>query len=136
MNLRSFKESRIVNPIENGANVTSRKRAQQFIDARRAVFVGANLFCWVRCSETRRAVYWYESVDRSLGKTGVGHHGSEIANIPVVRPSLALRQSLLGRSKRSTRRFCGKTGRVRLVPPEILLTQGSNLPEADIGDER
>jgi hypothetical protein len=108
------KKVRIINPIENGSNITSRNRAQQFVEAKRAVFVGDR---FVRFIETdprnqaaqKRAATGYNSVPRMLSKT-------EIANIPVARPGGALRAALTKRSGVPVRRhIAGRNGPVRVI---------------------
>jgi|SRR5579862_1386633 len=105
---------RIINPVENGSNITSRKRALQFVNAGRAVFVGTNLMRFIEAdprnqAAVRRAAQGYESVRRMMTK-------SEIANIPLVRPAKALREAMTVRATTPARRTpYGRTGPVRVV---------------------
>ena len=103
------KKVRITNPIENGSNFTSRKRALQFVEAGRAVFVGDSS---IRFSEAdprnqaaqRRAAADYNAVSRVMNKR-------EIANIPLIRPGKALREALTERSRVPIlRHVAGRTG--------------------------
>jgi hypothetical protein len=111
-----LKKLKIVNPIENGSDITSRKRAMQFVQAGRAVFVGAgDNFIRFNDADPRnqaakgRAASGYQGVDRMLSKT-------EITNIPFARPAKALREALTDRSKVPVRRSMkGRNGSVKVV---------------------
>ena len=88
---------KIVNPVENGAAVTSRKRALQFIQAGRAVFVGQNQIRFVESdprnqAAAERATRGYAAVDRKMTET-------ELRNIPLVRPTRALREMMTDRAR-------------------------------------
>lgn len=90
------KRVRIINPVENGSNITSRKRALQFVQSGRAVFVGSNLLRFIEAdprnqAAVRRAARGYEEVDRMMSKT-------EIANIPLARPATAFKELMTDRS--------------------------------------
>jgi type III secretory pathway component EscU len=55
------KKIRIINPVENGSNITSLKRALQFVKTGRAVFVGSALLSYgssilTRATRQRRGV--------------------------------------------------------------------------------
>ena len=89
------KKVRIINPVENGSNITSRKRARQFVEAKRAVFVGDNFIRFIEIDPRnqaahRRAAAEYNAVNRMMSK-------KEIANIPIVRPAKALTEALTKR---------------------------------------
>ena len=105
---------KITNPIENGSSLTSRKRAQQFVDARRAVFVDANSIRFVdndprNQAANQRAAAEYNAVNRMMTK-------KEIASIPFVRPGKALVEVLTKRSRVSVLpRFRGRSGPVRII---------------------
>jgi hypothetical protein len=82
------KKVKIVNPVENGATVTSRKRALQFVQAGRAVFVGKNQMRFVETDSrnqaaAERATRGYAAVDRKMTET-------ELRNIPFIQPARAL----------------------------------------------
>src|SRR5260370_36579582 len=102
VSMKLAKNVKIINPIENGSAITSRKRAVQFVQAGRAVFLGDKFIRFVE-TDTRnqaakgRAASGYQAVDRMMSK-------AEMANIPLVRPSLAFRESLTKRSKGYVRR--------------------------------
>ena len=109
-----MKKVRISNPIENGSNFTSRKRAAQFVEAGRAAFVDENT---IRFLETdprnqaahRRAAAEYNAVNREMSR-------KEIANIPLVCPGRALREALTKRSNVPIRRHvAGRNGPVRVL---------------------
>lgn len=90
------KKVTIINPVENGSNITSRKRALQFVQSGRAVFVGSNLLRFLDAdprnqAAVRRATHEYESVRRMMNKT-------EIANIPLARPATAFKELITDRS--------------------------------------
>jgi hypothetical protein len=111
-----LKKVKIVNPIENGSDITSRKRAVQFVHAGRAVFVGAgDNFIRFNDADPRnqaaegRAASGYQGVDRMMSKT-------EITNIPLARPAKALMEALIDRSKVPVRRSMkGRSGPVKVV---------------------
>ena len=108
------KKVRIINPVENGSNITSRKRALQFVQSGRAVFVGSNLLRFIGAdprnqAAVRRAACGYEAVDRMMSKT-------EVANIPLARPAKAIREAMTDRSRGRTRRISGgRSGPVRVL---------------------
>jgi hypothetical protein len=113
------KKVMIINPVENGSNMTSRKRALQFVAEGRAVFVGSKLLRFIETdprnrAAAQRAALGYGAVDRVMTKT-------EIANIPLVRPATAIREAITDRST-SKRRHAqgGRTG-----PVHILVGKGS-----------
>jgi integrase len=96
---------RIINPVENGSNITSRKRALQFVRAGRAVFVGSSLMRFIDAdprnqAAARRAARRYDEVDRMMTKT-------EAANIPLVRPAKAIWEAMTDRSKSRSGRVIG-----------------------------
>jgi hypothetical protein len=108
------KKVRIINPIENGSNLTSRKRALQFVEAKRAVFVDDNS---IRFTETdprnqaaqRRAATEYNAVNRVMSR-------KEIASIPLARPGKALTEALTKRSGVPvSRHVAGRNGPVRVI---------------------
>jgi hypothetical protein len=109
-----MKKVRITNPIENGSNHTSRKRALQFVEAKRAVFVGDNSIRFIDTDPRnqaahRRATAEYNAIKRGMSK-------KEIANIPLVRPGKALTEALTKRSRVSVRRHvAGRSGSVRVI---------------------
>ena len=80
---------KIVNPIENGSRFTSRKRALQFVQAGRAIFVAETQIRFLeneprnRAAATRAATL-YVLNNRMLTK-------KELRNIPVINPSKAYR---------------------------------------------
>ena len=87
---------KIINPIENGSDITSRKRAIQYVESGRAVFVGGDFIRFVandprNQAAQRRASAGYEAVNSLMSKV-------EIGNIPLVRPGFALKESLTKRS--------------------------------------
>ena len=103
----------ITNPIENGSNFTSRRRALQFVDARRAVFVDDNSIRFIETDPRnqaahRRAAAEYNAVNRMMNK-------KEIASIPLVRPGKALREALTKRSRVPVRYVAGRSGPVRVI---------------------
>ena len=114
VSLNVMKKVRITNPIENGSNLTSRKRALQFVEAKRAVFVDDNS---IRFFETdprnqaahSRAAAEYNAVNRTMSR-------KEIANIPLARPGKALMEALTTRSGGPVRRHvAGRSGPVRVI---------------------
>ena len=65
------KKVRITNPVENGSNFTSRKRALQFVEAKRAVFAGDNAIRFIDAdprnqAAQRRAAAEYNAVNRTM----------------------------------------------------------------------
>ena len=108
------KKVRIVNPVENGSNITSRKRAVQFVNAGRAVFVGSNQLRFIEADRrnqaaVRRAAQGYESVRRLMTE-------AEIENIPMARPAKAFREAITDRSRaRAGRAPSGRSGPVRVI---------------------
>ncbi|MGO4884237.1 MAG: hypothetical protein ACLP59_25965 [Bryobacteraceae bacterium] len=108
------KKIRIINPVENGSNITSRKRALQFVQAGRAVFVGSNLMRFIDVDPRNqaaalRAARGYVEVDRMMTK-------AEAANIPLVRPAKAIREAMTDRSASRPRRAPGgRSGPVRVL---------------------
>lgn len=109
-----MKKVRISNPIENGSNFTSRKRALEFVEAKRAVFVGDNAIRFIENdprnqAARRRAAAEYNAVNRTMSR-------QEIANIPFVRPGKALTEAMTNRSQVSVRRHvAGRSGPVRII---------------------
>jgi hypothetical protein len=114
VSINAAKKIRIVNPVENGSNITSRKRALQFVHAGRAVFVGNNLMRFIDTdprnqAAARRAARGYEEVDRMMTKT-------EAANIPLARPAKAIMEAMTDRAGNRARRApSGRSGPVRVV---------------------
>jgi hypothetical protein len=110
----AVKKVLITNPIENGSNFTSRKRALQFVEAGRAVFVGDNSIRFIETdprnqAAQRRAAVEYNAVNRVMNK-------KEIANIPLVRPGKAVREYLTKRSRVPVlRHVAGRSGPVRVI---------------------
>ena len=108
------KKVRIINPVENGSNVTSRKRALQFVAEGRAVFVGSKLLRFIETdprnrAAAQRAARGYGAVDRVMTKT-------EISNIPLVRPATAIREAMTDRTTNRRRRVPGgRSGPVHVV---------------------
>jgi hypothetical protein len=108
------KKVSIINPVENGSNITSRKRALQFVQSGRAVFVGSNLLRFLEAdprnqAAVRRAAHGYESVRRMMNKT-------EIANIPMARPATAFKEVMTDRSgSRGRHAPSGRSGPVHVV---------------------
>jgi hypothetical protein len=106
------KKVRITNPIENGSNFTSHKRALHFVEAKRAIFLGDNAIRFIdndprnQAAQTRAAAE-YNAVNRTMSR-------KEIANIQLVRPGKALTEVLTKRSPVSVRRHvAGRNGPVR-----------------------
>jgi len=108
------KKVRIVNPIENGSNITSRKRAMQFVKEKRAVFLDENSIRFIDAdprnqAANRRAAAEYNAVNRAMSK-------HEIGNIPIVRPGKALTEALTKRSRVPVlRHVAGRNGPVRVI---------------------
>jgi hypothetical protein len=111
---KSVRKVRITNPIENGSNFTSRKRALQFAAAKRAVFVGDNSIRFIESDPRNKAVRSraaaeYNAVNRTMNR-------KEIANIPLARPGKALREAMTKRSGvRLRRHVVGRSGPVRAI---------------------
>lgn len=104
---------RITNPIENGSSITSRKRALEFVQAKRAVFVGNDSIRFIESdprnqAATRRAAVGYNEVNRTMTR-------DELANLPMARPAKALREANSMRSRVYGRRIAGRSGPVRVV---------------------
>lgn len=119
VSMNAAKKVRIINPVENGSNITSRKRALQFVQSGRAVFVGSDLLRFIEAdprnqAAVRRAARGYEEVDRMMSKT-------EIANIPLARPATALKEAMTDRS--GTRGRHAPSG--RSSPARVLVEAGS-----------
>jgi hypothetical protein len=113
------KKVRIINPIENGSNLTSRKRALQYVDAKRAVFVDDNSIRFIESdprnqAANSRAAAEYNALNRTMSR-------EEIVNIPLVRPGKALKELLTNRSLVPARRHvAGRSGPVRsLLSPAL-----------------
>ena len=112
--MKISKKVKIINPIENGSAITSRKRAVQFVQAGRAVFLGDKFIRFVE-TDTRnqaakgRAASGYQAVDRMMSK-------AEMANIPFARPGLAFSESLTDRSRGRFAKFTGLSKRAGAVP--------------------
>ena len=108
------KKVKIVNPVENGAAVTSRKRALQFVQSGRAVFVGQNQLRFIETdprnrAAAERATRGYAAVDRKMTET-------ELRNIPLVRPARALREMMTDRARaKGGRPPAGRTGPGRVL---------------------
>jgi hypothetical protein len=88
---------KIINPVENGSAITSRKKAVQFVQAGKAVFLGDNFIRFVENDPrnqavTERAASGCQDVNRMMSK-------AEIANIPFARPGRAFRAFLTNRPK-------------------------------------
>jgi hypothetical protein len=88
----SSRKIRITNPVENGSPFTSRKRALQFVQAGRAVFVGKNQIRFIETdlrnqAATARAAIGYVLSERMLTQ-------KELRNIPFVNPRKAYRQAM------------------------------------------
>jgi hypothetical protein len=112
------KKVRIINPVENGSNITSRKRALQFVAEGRAVFVGSKLLRFIETdprnqAAAHRAARGYEAVNRVMSK-------AEIANIPLVRPATAIRDAMTDRSTSRRRHVPGR----RSGPVHVLVSKG------------
>ena len=113
VSLKAVKKVKITNPIENGSNFTSRKRALQFVEAKRAVFLDHNAIRFVetdprnQAARSRSAVE-YNAVNRTMSR-------KEIANIPLVRPGKALMEASTKRSQAGTRHVAGRSGPVRVT---------------------
>jgi hypothetical protein len=111
---KSLKKVGILNPIENGSDVTSRKRAMQFVEAQRAVFIDENFIRFIESdprnqAASMRAAVGYNSVNRMSSR-------GEVANIPIVRPGKALMEALTKRSRVPFRRHvAGRSGPVRVI---------------------
>ena len=108
-----MKKVRITNPIENGSNLTSRKRAMQFVEAKRTVFVDDNSIRFIETDPRnraahRRAAAEYNAVNRTMTRM-------ELANIPLVRLGKALTEALTKRSQTPRRRVAGRSGPVRVI---------------------
>lgn len=107
------KKVKITNPIENGSNFTSRKRALQFVEAKRAVFAGDNAIRFIETdprnqAARRRAAVEYNAVDRTMTR-------KELANIPLVRPGKALREASTNRTQAARRHVAGRSGPVQVI---------------------
>jgi hypothetical protein len=113
VSLNAMKKVRITNPIDNGSNLTSRKRALQFVEAKRAVFVGDNSIRFIENDPRnqaahRRAAAEYNAVDRTMTR-------QELANIPLVRPGKALREASTNRTQAARRHVAGRSGPVQVI---------------------
>ena len=114
LSLSLAKKIKIVNPIENGSNITSRKRALQFVEAKRAIFVGKDLLRFIEADSrnqaaAQRAARGYTSVNRMMTRT-------EIENIPLARAAMAVREAITDRSRNRVRRSAGgRSGPVRAL---------------------
>jgi hypothetical protein len=110
---KPVKKVRITNPIENGSNFTSRKRALQFVEAKRAVFVGDNSLRFIESDPRNqaarsRAAAEYNAINRAMSR-------EEIANIPIARPGKALKEAMTKRSGIPVRRHVGRSGPARVI---------------------
>jgi hypothetical protein len=81
------KKVKILNPIENGSSITSRKRALQLVDAKRAEFVGGNYIRFLN-DDPRNQAAEQRAAEGYVLKGGLTE--VQIANIPLARPAKAL----------------------------------------------
>jgi len=111
------KKVRILNPIENGngANITSRKKANEYVSQGRAVFAGRDFIRFIESdarNQTTMAVAaacYARATERTCSKI-------EVASVPFVRPAFALQQILTDRTKVRVRRSpAGISGRVNTL---------------------
>ena len=112
------KKVKILNPIENGSSITSRKRALQLVEAKRAEFVGGNCIRFLKDDPRNKAAERRASEGYVLKGELTK---AEIANIPLAMPAKAVREASTDRS-RGGRHARGRSGRVRIITKPALST--------------
>lgn len=105
------KKVKILNPIENGSSITSRKRALQLVEMKRAEFVGGNCIRFVK-DDPRNKAAAQRAAEGYVLKSELTK--AEIAHIPLAMPAKAVREASTDRSK-GGRHARGRSGRVRIV---------------------
>jgi hypothetical protein len=105
------KKVKILNPIENGSSITSRKRACALVDMKRAEFVGSNFIRFLNDDPRNKAAAERAARGYVL-KSEVTK--VEIAHIPLVSPAKAIREAATNRS-RGGRHARGRSGRVHII---------------------
>jgi hypothetical protein len=113
------KKVRILNPIEKWSDITSRRQAERYVQAGRAVFVGQNRIQFIAghphnlAAKEHAANLKYDAATKRLATQ------TEIANVPFARPGVAFREAITDRTKIRVRRCAGRNGKV-----EILMSAG------------
>jgi hypothetical protein len=105
------KKVKIVNPIENGSNITSRKRAAQLVETKRAVFVDDSSIRLVRDDPRNQAAAQRAAKGYVLNEQLTN---AKIARLPIAMPAKAVREAHTDRS-RGGRFPRGRSGRVRII---------------------
>jgi hypothetical protein len=119
------KKVKILNPIENGSNITSRKRALELVRSNRAIFVDGDSQLRLIEGDPRNQAAALRAAEGYVLNGELTE--AEIKHIPLERPAKALREANTDRS-RSGRFPRGRSGRVRIIVSAGVKEKSNRIP--------